>query len=403
LALPQLLVQFGKSIPSTAWVVTSYNLAAALAGAAVVAAARRLYTRPVLIAGLLLFAAATIGCAVATSLSLLVALRALQGIGGALALAGALAELGAKPWAAAAAIGAAAGPALGGTLTEVFDWRAIFVFQAPVAVGALVAATRVRSVPLRARGLGLPSWNAALALISGALVGALFLAVVLLVEAHGLSPLQAAGIVTLLPLAALVVRATLPRLPVEAGVVVLAAGLAVLAISPQSYAAVAIGLSACGAGLGVCLPPATEESGLAGVASRHGGVVLGLLILAPILSNDLNHNADAAKTEGIVLVIKSPVPFLDKIPLTIDLYRDLRRAGHGRLPDFSHTFDKARSRDHGAADKLTALQQDLDDLQQDTIAKAFKRPFAAASILALLALIPLAGRRIASVMRQALA
>ena len=76
----------------------------------VVVAARRIHTRPVLIGGLALFSAATIGCAASTSLSMLVALRAAQGVGGALTLAGALAELGAAWWAAAAAIGAAAGP-----------------------------------------------------------------------------------------------------------------------------------------------------------------------------------------------------------------------------------------------------------------------------------------------------
>ena len=199
-------------------------------------------------------------------------------------------------------------PALGGALTEIFDWRAIFVAQAPVALGALLVAFSVASIPLSARGLGRPSSNVALALISGALVGALFLAVVLLVEAHGLSPLRAAAVVTLLPAAALLVRRMLPQLPVEAGVVVLAGGLCLLAVAPGSIAVVAAGLAACGAGLGVCLPPTTEEAGLTGVASRHGGVVLGLLLLAPILSNDVNHNADVAKTDGIVLVVKAPVP-----------------------------------------------------------------------------------------------
>ncbi len=396
LALPQLLIRFGETIPDTAWVVTSYNLAAAIAGAVVVVAAHRIHTRPVLIGGLALFSAATIGCAASTSLAMLIALRAAQGVGGALTLAGALAELGAAWWAAAAAIGAAAGPALGGALTEIFNWRAIFVAQAPVAIGALFAAFGVASIPLSARGLGRPSSNVALALISGALVGALFLAVVLLVVGHDLSPLRAAAVVTLLPVAALIVRRFFPQFPLEAGVLVLAGGLGLLALAPGSLAVVAVGLAACGAGLGVCLPPTTEEAGLTGVASRHAGVVLGLLLLAPILSNGVNHNADVAKTDGIVLVVKAPIPILDKIPLTIDLYRELRKAGHGRLPDFTSAFDKARSRDNDAADNLTALQRALDDAQQDAIARAFKRPFAVAAILALIALVPLAGRRLAS-------
>lgn len=399
LALPQLLARFGKSIPSTAWVITAYNLAAAIAAVVVVAAALRLRSRPVLIAGLVLFAAGTIGCAVAPSLALLVWLRTLQGVGGALVLAGALAELGARTWATAAAIGAAAGPALGGTLTEVFDWRAIFVFQAPVALAALAAGLRAQSVPLRARGLGRPSATTGLGFVAGALVGALFLAVVLLVEGHGFSPLAAAAMVSLLPVTAIAVRAG-PHIPIEAGVLVLAGGLALFAIAPGSLTLNAIALVACGAGLGVCLPPASEDARLAGVASRHAGVVLGLLLLAPILNDDLNHNADTAKSQGITLVIKAPIPLLDKIPLTIELYRRLKASGHGKLPDFTSTFDEARRNDRGAADKLTDLQRALEKLQRDAIASSFERPFGVAAILALLALVPLGATRIGSVVRQ---
>jgi MFS family permease len=400
LALPQLLVRFGKPIPSTAWVVTSYNLAAAIAAVLVVAAASRLRSRPLLIGGLLLFAVGTIGCAAATSLSLLVWLRTIQGVGGALTLAGALAELGPRAWATAAAIGAAAGPALGGALTQAFDWRAIFVFQAPVAVAALAAGLRAESVPLRGRGLGSPTATAALGLISGALVGALFLAVVLLVEGHGFSPLAAAGMVSLLPFTALGVRVAVPTAPVEAGVLVLAGGLGLFALAPGSLVLNGFALAACGAGLGVCLPPSSEHARLAGVASRHAGVVLGLLLLAPLLSDDLNHNADAAKSKGIGLVIRAPIPILDAIPLTIDLYRRLHASGHGKLPDFSGAFDKARRRDPGAADKLTALQRAIDDVQRDAITSSFRRPFGVAAILALLALVPLAAGRIGAVVRQ---
>ena len=136
-----------------------------------------------------------------------------------------------------------------------------------------------------------------------------------------------------------------------------------------------------------------------GVASRHAGIVLGLLLLAPMLSDDLSHNADAAKTKGIVMVLKAPVPLLDKIPLTINLYRALRSSGHGKLPDFTSAFDTARRADAGAVPKLNDLQQSLDRIQQDAIASSFKRPFAVAAILALLSLIPLGARRVVAVVR----
>ncbi len=399
LAVPQLLAHFGRSIPSTAWVVTAYNLAAAIAGAVVVVTAGRLRTRRLLVTGLVVFAAATIGCAVATSLSMLVTLRAVQGVGGALVLAGAFVELGPAVWAAAAAIGAAAGPALGGTLTQVFDWRAIFVAQAPVALAAIVAAVKADDVPLRTRGIGRADATAAVALISGALVGALFLAVVLLVEGHGFSPLAAAGMVSILPVAALVVRRRFPSTSVAAGVVMLAGGLALFSVAPGSIAVNVAALVACGAGLGACLPPTSEDAGISGVASRHAGIVLGLLLLAPMLNDDLSHNADSAKTKGIVLVLKAPVPLLDKIPLTIDLYRALRASGHGKLPDFTSAFEKARRNDTGAVPKLDALQQSLDRVQQNAISMSFKRPFAVAALLALLALVPIGAGRVVAVAR----
>ena len=399
LALPQLLADFGRSIPSTAWVITSYNLAAAIAGVVLVIAAARLRTRPLLATGLIVFAAATIGCALAPSLSVLVALRAVQGIGGALVLGGAFVELGPAVWAAAAAIGAAAGPALGGTLTQVFDWRAIFVAQAPVALAAIVAALRSEDVALRSRGLGRADATASVGLISGALVGALFLAVVLLVEGHGFTPLAAAGMVSILPVAALVVRRRFPSASVPAGVIVLAGGLALFSVAPGSIPVNVAALVACGAGLGVCLPPTSEDAGIMGVASRHAGIVLGLLLLAPMLSDDLSHNADTAKTKGIVMVLKAPVPLLDKIPLTINLYRALRASGHGKLPDFSSAFDKARRSDADAIPKLNDLQHSLDQIQQDAIARSFKRPFAVAAILALLSLIPFGAGRVAAVAR----
>jgi hypothetical protein len=181
--------------------------------------------------------------------------------------------------------------------------------------------------------------------------------------------------------------------------VLLAAGLGLFALAPGSIAVNVLALVACGAGLGICLPPTSEQAGITGVASRHAGIVLGLLLLAPMLSDDLSHNADAAKTKGIVMVLKAPVPLLDKIPLTINLYRALRASGHGKLPDFTSAFEKARRDDSSAVPKLDALQQSLNRVQQDAIASSFKRPFAVAALLALLALVPLAVGRVAAVAR----
>ena len=68
-------------------------------------------------------------------------MRGVQGAGGAVAIATAAAMLRADErrdaaWSTIAIAGAAAGPALGGALTQAFDWHAIFVAQVPIALAA---------------------------------------------------------------------------------------------------------------------------------------------------------------------------------------------------------------------------------------------------------------------------
>src|SRR6202035_219537 len=120
---------------------------------AILPVADRLSWRPVLVGGLVLFAAASLGCGAASRLSALIPLRCAQGIGGALVLCASLplfwdaARPGDSPlygWSAAAAVGAAGGRAAGGVLTQLFDWRSIFLAQAPVAVIAAIAVLAAR-------------------------------------------------------------------------------------------------------------------------------------------------------------------------------------------------------------------------------------------------------------------
>src|SRR6185369_9920249 len=152
-----------------------------------------------------------IACASAQSEAFLIGARCVQGVGAALLLVGALPVLGRARWTAAATFGLALGPALGGVLTQAFDWRAIFVFQAPVAALGLVGLARSRAhtdveegwTPSLARTL--PA-NACLGLIFGALVGALFLAVLLVISVWGYSPIGGALVVSALPAGALAAR-----------------------------------------------------------------------------------------------------------------------------------------------------------------------------------------------------
>ena len=171
----------------------------------------------------------SIVCAVSDSLERSSAAGSRQGIGAAFLLGASLPLLvvlsgdrarAIALWVAAGTLGTAVGPALGGVLTEAFDWRAIFAVQAPLAAAAIVAALH----PL-ARGLAPPAergrvpLGSALALVFtyAALVGALFLSVLLVVTAWDYGPLAGAAVVSALPLAALAARPLSARLSGAAG------------------------------------------------------------------------------------------------------------------------------------------------------------------------------------------
>src|SRR4051812_19034238 len=214
LALPRLLTELDATVEGVAAVIGVYTVVLALALPPAELLRRRLGGAPLAAVSMVVFASACLGCASAQTLEALLALRAMQALGGAGALVSAFELLGAggqgrRTWIAASLGGVAAGPALGGILTQLFDWRAIFAVQVPVALVAAVAALRGRTggaaAPARAE---LPAPRsllpvAALALVSAALTAVLFLLVLLLVAGWNLSPLQAAVAVSILPLAAL--------------------------------------------------------------------------------------------------------------------------------------------------------------------------------------------------------
>jgi MFS family permease len=129
-----------------------------------------------LIAGTAVFTVASIACAIAPNLAVLLAARALQGIGAALLMPNSLAILGSAfsgeakgravgTWAAAGSIASAAGPPLGGWLIDVVGWRAIFLLNVPVAAAAMAIAWRYVAESKQG-GLSLDWMGAALATLA---------------------------------------------------------------------------------------------------------------------------------------------------------------------------------------------------------------------------------------------
>ena len=153
-ALPKMTEELHSSFTSLQWVVDMYALV--LASLLMVAGSlgdrfghRRLY-----IGGLAVFALASLTCGIAPNVGVLIASRAVQGIGGAAMFTGTTALLSAPyqgrdrgtafgVWGAVNGGAAAVGPILGGLLTEQFGWRAIFLVNLPVAAIAVYMSLRV--------------------------------------------------------------------------------------------------------------------------------------------------------------------------------------------------------------------------------------------------------------------
>jgi len=413
IALPEILARYDVEIATLAWALTSYNLALALAALPAALLARR---RPVGVfaVGIVLFAGASLACAFASTFELLVAARAAQGAAGAAVVCGALALLAdvaggdapaARIWALAGVIGAALGPAAGGILTQLLGWESIFLVQAPVVLCALLTLRGARVVPA-SQPIERPhlAANAALLLISGALVAAFFLLVILLINGWRLEPLAAGLVVTVMPLAAIVAarrgHAITPLWARTAsGVVLVGGGLAALGWLPRADAVWTVPPQlAIGAGLGLALSALTERA-LAGrsaqavhggwtIAARHAGVVVGLLLLTPILTADLERNEDDALAAGTSAVLDSRIPPLEKLAVARNVLVAVDEAKEeARIPAVDEVVG---DRDDPAYDQLvSALQDQLDR----AVTNAFSRSFLAAACLALLALVPILLRR----------
>ncbi|MGA9761117.1 MAG: MFS transporter [Gaiellaceae bacterium] len=417
LALPDLLRIFNSSISAVSWVITAYNLVLALAALALASQARRLDERRSLQIGLALFLAASLACGSAWNLGSLIGFRSVQGLGGALLLVGSLPlvrRLAASPkrgvtlWIAAGVVGTAIGPAAGGLLTELLSWRAVFFAQAPLAAAALLVVVRARrgerpatatapsSAAEPARSLGA---NVALALASAALVGVLFLSVVLLVDILRFSPLAAAGIVSAIPVTTFLVQPLAVRVQsrsaAAAGVIALAAGLAGMALLPsRSILWVIASLALAGVGLGVVIPTLSRialaggsggaAAGAWNVAARHVGLVAGLLIVTPLLTSDFSHAGHRAKLQATSAVLEAPLPVKTKLDLAFSLAPVLSRPASKGLPDFTNEIAKRH------IGKAAGLGKELDSIVQAAFTRGFRRSFLVTGLLGLLALFPFA-------------
>jgi EmrB/QacA subfamily drug resistance transporter len=168
-ALPDLASDLNIAGSDLGWTITSYSLvfgSLLLLGGR---AADLLGRRRVFLTGLGVFTVASLASALATSEAVFFAARAGQGLGAAMLSPAALSIITTSfhgpartkalgVWGAVGGAGAAIGVLLGGTLTELVDWRAIFLINLPVGIGVALAAMKAMPADVarpRWRGLDL--------------------------------------------------------------------------------------------------------------------------------------------------------------------------------------------------------------------------------------------------------
>jgi EmrB/QacA subfamily drug resistance transporter len=153
IALPAIGRDFHVGVTSVQWVVDAYTLTLAgllLLGGTLGDSYGR---RRMFIVGTIWFAVASLLCGVAPNVGVLIAARALQGVGGALLTPGSLAILQASfaedersaaigAWSGLGGVATAIGPFLGGWLISAVSWRLVFYINLPIAVAVVLIAAR---------------------------------------------------------------------------------------------------------------------------------------------------------------------------------------------------------------------------------------------------------------------
>jgi DHA2 family methylenomycin A resistance protein-like MFS transporter len=185
-ALPKIDADLRAGVSVLQWIVDAYALTFAVLLLSAGALGDRFGSKRLFMLGFALFAAASLGCGLAPTGSLLIAGRAIQGIGAALLVptslallnhsAGHNAKMRARAvalWTAAGGVAVAAGPLMGGLLLGAFGWRSIFLVNLPICAIGIAMTIRIPDTAHRQNARRLDALGQTLAIVALAgLIGA---------------------------------------------------------------------------------------------------------------------------------------------------------------------------------------------------------------------------------------
>jgi DHA2 family methylenomycin A resistance protein-like MFS transporter len=177
---------FGGGVTALQWVVNAYTIAFAALILTAGALGDRIGAKQVFMAGFAIFTLASLGCALAPTLAVLIGARAVQGMAAAILVPNSLALLNhtypgerergraVALWAAGASLALTAGPLAGGALITFAGWRSIFLVNVPIGLAGLWLTWRNADETPRSSGrqVDLPGQVAAI-LALGCLAGAI--------------------------------------------------------------------------------------------------------------------------------------------------------------------------------------------------------------------------------------
>ncbi|HEY0841099.1 MAG TPA: MFS transporter [Vulgatibacter sp.] len=223
-ALPSLGRSLGAGIAGLQWTIDAYMLTLAsflLLGGSL---GDRFGRRRAFVVGVWWFTLASVLCAAAPSLGVLVAARALQGIGGALLMPGALALIQSSihrddraraigAWSGLSGVAAAIGPLVGGWIVGALGWRWIFLLNVPIGAAVVMAARQVQESRRQSVGGRMDVAGAILAVVG---LGAISYALISAGEAGNAAAGAVSGAIGVASLIAFVVvehRSADPMLP----------------------------------------------------------------------------------------------------------------------------------------------------------------------------------------------